>query len=383
MICTARETLLDALAGLRAAPARALLSAAALAAGFLALTLLLAVWTGLNRQARTLAASFGADSFALLPSEDDSAPPWTRPRADALRSALRHRALVSAARAVHPQPGGDAPSLLLATDEHWLPAHGWHILRGRPIDGADIHRASPVVLLPAAAARAAGLRPGNTYPVGPVSLQFIGETDAPADTPPCIPWTLLTLDPADAPEPSPDAIDRIWIRTLPGHSPDALLRTLLPRLAPLGLPSARPVTPDTLLAGVRRWRRTLAWSAGGGALLALLLGATSLAGLLLTAVRERIPEIGLRRALGATPANIASLFLAESLLLTLASSAVGTLSAALLLYLVSPTLPLPWTFPPTLAILPLLLSLPLALATAALPAATASRLPPAEALRND
>ena len=380
MIPSLRETLLDALAGLRAAPARALLSALSLATGFLVLSLLLAVWTGLDRQAATLASSFGADAFALLPPDDTGAS-WTRPLADSLRAALRHRALVSAARPIHPDIP-DAPPVLLATDEHWIPAHGWRILRGRPIDGADIHRAAPVVLLSDAAARAAALSPGDPYPLGPATLTLVGTTTAPGDTPPLVPWTLRILDPGDAPPPT-DAIDRIWIRARPGHSPDALLRCLLPRLAPLGLPAARPVTPDTLLANVHRWRKTLACSAGSGALLALLLGATSLTGLLLTAVRERIPEIGLRRALGATPADIASLFVAESLLLTLTSSLLGTLAAALLLHFLGASLPLPWTFSPALALLPILLSLPLSAATAALPSLTASRLPPAEALRND
>lgn len=380
MIPSPRETLLDALAGLRAAPARAILSALSLAAGFLVLSLLLAVWTGLDREAATLASSFGADAFALLPP-GGSAPSWTRPLADSLRAALRHRAHVSAVRPIHPGIP-DAPPVLLATDEHWLPAHGWRILRGRPLDGADIHRAAPVVLLPDAAARAARLSPGDTYPLGPATLTLVGTTTAPADTPPLVPWTLRLLDPGDAPPPA-DAIDRIWIRARPGHSPDALLGLLLPRLAPLGLPSARPVTPDTLLSNVHRWRKTLAWTAGSGALLALLLGATSLAGLLLAAVRERIPEIGLRRALGATPTDVASLFVAEALLLTLASSLLGTLSAALLLHSLGATLPLPWAFSPILALLPILLSLPLAAATAALPALAASRLPPAEALRND
>jgi hypothetical protein len=54
------------------------------------------------------------------------------------------------------------------------------------------------------------------------------------------------------------------------------------------------ITPETLLQGIRRWQKTIAWTAGSGSLLGLLLGAVTLAGLLLTGVRERIPEIGLR-----------------------------------------------------------------------------------------
>lgn len=371
-----RGTLPDAWAGLRSAPARALLTYAALAAGLAAATLLLAATAGLDREARTLTAAFGADSFALLPADPapSEAPPWTRDTVETLRHLLQDRAWVSGARAVH---AGER--LLLATDEHWIPAHGWHILRGRPLDAADIHTAAPVLLTHSLSAIPAD--PALPVTLSDTPLQWIGTTDAPADTPPCIPWTLTALD--DTPAPPDRDIDRIWFRARPGHSPEAIRRTLDARLPLLDLPGARWVTPETLLADIRRWQRTLAWTAGGGALLGLLLGATSLTGLLLAGVRERIPEIGLRRAIGATPADIAALFVAEALILTLASAATGILAAALLLHAAGPTLPLPWALTPGTLLAPFLLSLLLAALSSALPSLIASRLPPAEALRND
>ena len=372
-----RECIADAWAGLLAAPARAVLSFAALAAGLAAATMLLAVSAGLDRQAQTLTAAFGADSFALLPGETDppgGAAPWTHDSVDMLRLWLRDRAWVSGARAV--QAGG---RLYLATDESWTAAHGWHILHGRTIDAADVRAAAPVLLTHGAASV-----PGNPavpVPVAGVPLHWIGATDAPADTPPCIPYSLETLD--NTPDPPGRAVDRIWFRARPGHSPEALRRTLEPRLALAGLSGGHWVTPESLLSGIRRWQRTIAWSAGGGALLGLLLGATSLAGLLLSGVRERIPEIGLRRAIGASAADVAALFVAEALILTLAAAAAGIIAAALLLHLAGDTLPLPWHFTPSLALVPALLSLLLAAAASALPAAAAARLPPAEALRNE
>lgn len=371
-----RGTLPDALAGLRAAPARALLTYAALAAGLAAATLLFAVTAGLDREARTLTAAFGADSFALLPAAPapSEAPPWSRDAVETLRRILHSRAWVSGARAVR---AGDR--VLLATDEHWMPAHGWRILRGRPLDAADIHTAAPVLLTHSPSSIPSD--PDLPVPHSGTPLRWIGATDAPADTPPCIPWTLTALD--DTPAPPGRAIDRIWFRARPGHTPESIRRSLDARLPLLGLPGVRWVTPETLLADIRRWQRTLAWTAGGGALLGLLLGATSLAGLLLAGVRERIPEIGLRRAIGAGPWDIAALFVAEALLLTLASAATGILSAALLLRAAGGGLPLPWALTPSTLLAPLLLSLLLAALSSALPALTAARLPPAEALRNE
>lgn len=376
-----RETVLDAWAGLRATPARAVLSFAALAAGLFAATLLLAAWSGLDRRARDLTADFGADSFALLPAEAPdgvpSAPAWTRDQVELLRRILRDRAWVSGARAV---PAGGRT--FLATDEIWATAHGWRILDGRPMDAADLRQAAPVVLLPAAQARAEGLGPGGRpLLVDGIPLYWIGSTDAPADTPPCIPSTFTGLETGAAPPER--TVDRIWFRARPGQDPETLRRILAPRLDPAGLHNARWVTPESLLVNVRRWQRMVAWGAGGGALLGLLLGGTSLAGLLLAGVRERIPEIGLRRALGAGRADIAALFVVEALLLTLAAALAGILGALLLLAAAGSSLPLPWTLTPSLCLLPAAAALLLSAMASALPACTAAALPPAEALRND
>ena len=127
-------------------------------------------------------------SPSFHPADPPPPGPSPPPTADSLRAALRHRAHVSAARPIHPGIP-DAPAVLLATDEHWLAAHGWRILRGRPLDGADIHRAAPVILLPDAAARAARLSPGDAYPLGPATLTLVGTTTAPADTPPLVPFS--------------------------------------------------------------------------------------------------------------------------------------------------------------------------------------------------
>ena len=373
-----RETLLDAWAGLRAAPARALLSFTALAAGLFSATLLLAVWSGLDRQARDLASAFGADSFALVPDESAaSAPVWTRDHVDRLRRILGDRAWVSGARTV--QVGERS---LLATDEAWGPAHGWHIQHGRPLDAADIRQSAPVLVIPTAQARAENLGPGRPLLLDGVPLHWIGSTDAPADALPCIPYSLSALE-TDSPAPPDRTVDRIWFRARPGHSPEALRRLLAPRLAPAGLSNARWLTPETLLATIRRWQRMVVWGAGGGAFLGLLLGGTSLAGLLLAGVRERIAEIGLRRALGAGRADVAALFVAEALILTLAAALAGILSAVLLLLLAGPSLPLPWHLSPRLCLLPATAALLLAALSSFLPACTAAALPPAEALRNE
>ena len=61
---------------------------------------------------------------------------------------------------------------------------------------------------------------------------------------------------------------------------------------------------------------------------ALLVGAIGVANIMVIAVLERRPEIGLRRALGATRGHIRTQFLAEAILLSLAGGAAGVILGA-------------------------------------------------------
>jgi len=61
---------------------------------------------------------------------------------------------------------------------------------------------------------------------------------------------------------------------------------------------------------------------------ALLVGAIGVANIMVIAVLERRSEIGLRRALGATRANIRTQFLAEAIVLSLAGGAAGIITGA-------------------------------------------------------
>ena len=61
---------------------------------------------------------------------------------------------------------------------------------------------------------------------------------------------------------------------------------------------------------------------------ALLVGAIGVANIMVISVLERRPEIGLRRALGATSGQIRTQFLAEAILLSLAGGAAGVIIGA-------------------------------------------------------
>ncbi|HEY9543510.1 ABC transporter permease [Prevotella sp.] len=83
---------------------------------------------------------------------------------------------------------------------------------------------------------------------------------------------------------------------------------------------------DSLFTGVN----FLIWLVGIGTLLA---GAIGVSNIMMVTVRERTTEIGIRRAIGATPRNILSQIISESIILTAVAGMSGILFAVIILQL--------------------------------------------------
>ena len=81
---------------------------------------------------------------------------------------------------------------------------------------------------------------------------------------------------------------------------------------------------DNLFRGVN----FLIWLVGLGTLIA---GAIGVSNIMMVTVRERTTEIGIRRAIGATPRNILSQIISESIVLTLVAGMSGILFAVMIL----------------------------------------------------
>ncbi len=139
-----------------------------------------------------------------------------------------------------------------------------------------------------------------------------------------------------------------------------------------------PPEPRRVRAGVQQDLNTLFLLLG---LVSLVVGAIGIANLTLVSVMERVGEIGLRRALGATRWHIASQFLLESTLLGTLGGIVGASTGTLAVVIVSSIRT--WT-PVLEAWVPL--SAPVAGALVGLvaglyPSVRAARMEPVEALR--
>ena len=83
---------------------------------------------------------------------------------------------------------------------------------------------------------------------------------------------------------------------------------------------------ESLLETANSTNRTLTVLLGGIAAISLLVGGIGVMNIMLVSVTERIREIGLRKALGATPAVIRRQFLVEASVLGLAGGLVGVVA---------------------------------------------------------
>ncbi len=132
------------------------------------------------------------------------------------------------------------------------------------------------------------------------------------------------------------------------------------------------------------WRQISA----GAFLLTILIASVSLGvggivimNIMLVAVAERTPEIGLRRALGARQRDVRRQFLLEAALLSLAGGVLGVVGGALIALAVDRLAHFPADLTPPIAALGLALSVAVGLAAGYGPAHQASKLQPVDALR--
>lgn len=120
---------------------------------------------------------------------------------------------------------------------------------------------------------------------------------------------------------------------------------------------------------------------GGIAAISLVVGGIGIMNIMLVSVTERTREIGLRKALGATPNEILIQFLIESALLSVLGGMIGVGIAALLSLLVSVLAGFPSAVTPGAVFLAFSVSFIVGVVFGVLPARKASRLAPIEALR--
>jgi putative ABC transport system permease protein len=140
---------------------------------------------------------------------------------------------------------------------------------------------------------------------------------------------------------------------------------------------------QSLLETATATDRTLTILLGGVAAISLLVGALGIANMMLVSVAERVREIGLRKAMGATPSAVRQQFLVEASSLGVSGGICGLALAGVGAAALPHLLDQPVTISAGAATAAVGVSLLIGVVAGVYPASRAARLAPIDALRND
>lgn len=385
--------------GVRSRPGRFGLSLFAMSIGMAVLTTLIALLGGLESRSEALSAQLGTNVIAVLPANNSSRNSLGAQHGELLRANYPESLVSGMRQSLAPIPGRSSSLQVIAVEESFFAIRQWPLLTGRFFDQYDLKFRHRYAVVTDALLQQQGWHLGGTIALRDTPFQIIGVVGAndsalngeygderltTGELAVFVPLSVNSHWDAGVPPNAP--LDAMYIRPQSNDDASAVLPGLQNLLAQpdLRLQELSWVIPASLIKKVRQMQGTVGLSVGTIAILCLILGGTTLTSLLVANVRERIAEIGLRRAMGATEFDIAALFMAEGCVATVTAAVVGTVLVHLViaqqLELLA-RLPLEWGLP-TLA-LPLLFSLVLGALFSFWPALSAARISPAEALRND
>jgi len=393
----------DVFDGLRAQPGRVGLSFMAICVGITALTVLVAVLGGLRVRSRQMIDEFGVNVIAVrqgdLPEGATPDAKLRRRHLDVLRENLPGCQVAGVRFYRVPTQGDEQLVDLAAVDPEVLVVKGWQMRAGRFLDQMDSQLRSRCAVISETLASELGLSNGDTISLRKIPFEIVGivsmattafEEDAAGAE--VAFGERLVLVPGNTPaywaerQRVPEGgVDMILIR-VPDASVFANSLACARRiLTQPGLQSSGIswITPETLLERVRKLQNTIRLTVGSIAILCLVLGGTTLMSLMVANVRDRVTEIGLRRALGAMRRDIALLFVLEGCLVTAAAGICGTIFTHTCLFVFRGVFPVPLKLDAISLLLPALTACVLGIIFSYWPARVASKISPSEALRND
>jgi putative ABC transport system permease protein len=377
------------------------------AVGIMLLTAVVGLSAGVQKRIDQIMSFFGPRSVMVFAGGGMMRGPGDRSSssstlkledAQAIRARLSDRAVVAAGIMQDDVPikAGDQSSQtdVMAADPNYPQAFDWYVASGAPIDEDDERSMAKVCVLGTTVARTLF---GDEDPIGQRLLvnkvQFTVKG-------------VLTSRGTNAM--GFDMDDRLWIplstgmrrvfhqdflrfirlnvrdsRDVPAVTGEvtAILRERH-KIQPTEDDDFRIRTPDFIAQRVKSMARTTELVGGALAAVALIVGGVVLMNILLLSVSERVPEIGLKRALGAGQRDIFTEFLAESVLVSLLGMGLGVLMGLLPVFVIPKLFPMmPMAVSWKTFAYAALFSTSVGLVFGVQPARRAAKLDPVEALR--
>ena len=286
---------------------------------------------------------------------------------------------------------------VVATTPHWVTVRARTLASGRFLTSQDVtDHAAVVVLATTTAQELFGPRDavGQTVTVSGVPLSVIGVLSP-------VGSTAVANEDDQAIVPLSTASDRLFggaTRTsvqniyLQAQSSDTLsaayqeAETELANLHHVTTPGGEDFTitsQQSILNTATSVTQTLTVLLGGIAGISLLVGGVGVMNIMLVSVTERIREIGLRKALGATPRVIRRQFLVEASVLGLSGGVLGILLGVGAGIGLSKLISQPVVISPLATLGALAVAVAIGLIFGVYPASRAARLAPIEALRSE
>lgn len=319
-----KPTLRDAWEGIRAQPGRVGLSFLSILLGISSLTVLIAVLGGLRERAHQIVQDLGVNVVAILRERgfDESTVAGLKERHASLLASNLPCCLVSTLRRYDVTAmGGGKKLTLVATDHLLMQVRRWKLVDGRFFDKWDLEKSERNAVVSRTLSEAWNWNVGNYILVHDTPVRIVGVVEIGGGALKgeagdsrlmlgewviFVPKTTIPVLIRDDQKPAP-GVEAIFLRV---PTPRDFSQVISNARRLLSQPDQQVgqvawVTPESLVRGINRLQQAIGLTVGSGVLLCLMLGGTTLMSLMVANVRERVPEIGLRRAIGATRRDIA------------------------------------------------------------------------------
>jgi putative ABC transport system permease protein len=405
------ETLRTGLEAVRSHRLRSTLTMLGILIGIAAVILTVGLGQGAQAEVRREISALGSNLLIVSPGSSTSTAglrggfgsATTLTMADA--AALSSRTLAPDIKAVAPAVTSSQSlavgstnwtTNVVGTTTDWPSVRARTLADGRFFTAAELRDAAPVVVLGPETASELGLRSpvGQTVSVGGSQLTVIGvldsvgssSSDSNEDDTAVVPASTATTRLASGRTRA--SVSTIYLEATSSSTLSAAYQEATAALLSLHGVSSDEAdftisSQQSLLETATSTDRTLTILLGGVAAISLLVGGIGVMNIMLVSVTERIREIGLRKALGATPLAVRRQFLVESSVLGLAGGVVGVALGVAGALVLPHLIDQPVSLSPVALVGAVAVALAIGIGFGTYPAGRAARLAPIDALRSE